>query len=229
MDTVTEEIGEPEDKERFLNVENRKDGLLNPPGCNSRKKSVQLGKELFSKPRNSEGVIQTAAIGRPSITELGKRRVSKWTSTRRLSIMSGGSTGSTTSKEKKGDTTPEPQKTLPPTYRLKPKEEEEFHWWRAKPMVQDLLSVYTSDLTYDAKACARQCLILTDMIKNKMKNLGCKRHKIIVLVNIGENKQQDLQVASRCVWDTKSDDSLHLTHITNDVYVVVNVFAVYKD
>lgn len=34
MDTVTEEIGEPEDKERFLNVENRKDGLLNPPGCN---------------------------------------------------------------------------------------------------------------------------------------------------------------------------------------------------
>lgn len=46
-------------------------------------------------------------------------------------------------------------------WRLKPKEDEEFHWWRAKPMVQDLLSVYTSDLTYDAKACARQCLILT--------------------------------------------------------------------
>ena len=31
--------------------------------------------------------------------------------------MSGVSTASTTSKEKKGDSTPEPQKTLPPTYR----------------------------------------------------------------------------------------------------------------
>jgi len=208
---------------------NAKMQLLNPPSeLTGRKKSVQLGKELFCKPQGSDDP-RPSLVGRPSIADLGKRRNSKWTSMRRMSIMSGGSTGSSASKEKKGDATPEPQKTIPPTYRLKPKEDEEFHSWSAKTQLQDLLAVYSSDLTYDAKACARQSLILADMIKNKMKNIGCNRHKIVVLVDIGENKNQDLQSASRCVWDTNTDDSLHLTHVTNDVYVVVNVFAIYKD
>lgn len=78
------------------------------------------------------------------------------------------------------------------------------------------------------------CLVVTiisilDMVKNKMKVLGCTRHKIVVTVDIGENKEQAMALASRCVWNAKTDNSLHVEHMTNDVYVVVGVYAIYKE
>jgi len=67
------------------------------------------------------------------------------------------------------------------------------------------------------------------MVKNKMKMLGCSRHKLVVTVDIGENKGQAVTLASRCCWDTKTDNSLHIQHVTNNVFVVVGVYAIYKE
>ncbi|XP_067948086.1 dynein light chain Tctex-type protein 2B-like [Watersipora subatra] len=177
-----------------------------------RRKSVQLGKEP-AKRKDS---------GPRSGSELPLR--SKWGVNRRMSIMSNMSSNS-----RRFDPTPEPHKTLPPTYRLMPKEEEEFHWWKARPLIEDILSVYSSDLTYNPKTCSRQCLVLADMVKNKMKILGCNRHKIIVTVDIGQNQEHAMALASRCVWNTKTDNSLHIQQSNKDVYIVVSVFAIFKE
>ena len=72
-------------------------------------------------------------------------------------------------------------------------------------------------------------IFFIDMVKNKMKLLGCNRHKIVVTVDIGENKEHAMTMASRCVWNPKTDNSLHVDQIHNDVYVVVGVYALYME
>ena len=71
--------------------------------------------------------------------------------------------------------------------------------------------------------------MFVDMVKNKMKVLGCHRHKIIVTVDIGQNKEHAMTLASRCVWNAKTDNSLHIEQKCNDVYVVVGVYAIFKE
>jgi hypothetical protein len=40
------------------------------------------------------------------------------------------------------------------------------------------------------------------MIKERVKNLGYERYKLVVQVTVGEKTGQGIRLASRCLWDT---------------------------
>ena len=64
-------------------------------------------------------------------------------------------------------------------------------------------------------------------MKTRVKNLGFKRYKIVVNVMVGQSNEQGMQFASRCMWDTETDNVATVTRQHKDMYVVVNVFGVY--
>ena len=47
---------------------------------------------------------------------------------------------------------------------------------------------------------------LTDIIKEKVKDMGYDRYKLVVQVCVGQKKGQAMRFASRCLWDTSCDN-----------------------
>ena len=56
---------------------------------------------------------------------------------------------------------------------------------------------------------------------------GAVRHKIVVQVTIGEVHGQGVRIASRCLWDTETDNHASSTFQNPYLYCVAMVFAVY--
>lgn len=42
--------------------------------------------------------------------------------------------------------------------------------------------------------------------KEKVKEIGAPRHKLVVQVTIGEVQGQGVRIASRCLWDVETDN-----------------------
>lgn len=55
------------------------------------------------------------------------------------------------------------------------------------------------------------------------------RYKLISLATIGEKKDQDVRVGSRCVWDTQWDSFATATFQNPHIYAVATVYALYYE
>ena len=51
------------------------------------------------------------------------------------------------------------------------------------------------------------------MIKEKVKDLGYERYKLVVQVTVGEKTGQGIRLASRCLWDTATDKYVSLSPV----------------
>ena len=63
----------------------------------------------------------------------------------------------------------------------------------------------------------------------EMKNFQLPRYKIIVQTVIGQKFGQLLRLASRCLWDPKTDNMVSVNYETQDMIAVVTVYAVYLE
>ena len=70
---------------------------------------------------------------------------------------------------------------------------------------------------------------LADVIKERVKNLGYSRYKLIVQVTVGEKTGQALRLASRCLWDTTTDNFASDFYENASVYCVGMVFGLYYE
>ena len=70
---------------------------------------------------------------------------------------------------------------------------------------------------------------LADSIKKAVKGLGYPRYKLVTSVFVGQSAGQDVVVASRCTWNTDTDNSAVVHYKDGDLYVVATVFGVYFD
>ena len=59
--------------------------------------------------------------------------------------------------------------------------------------------------------------------------LNFPRYKIIVQVFVGQQKQQGIRVASRCLWDTETDSVGSYTYNNDSLWATVMVFGLYVD
>ena len=71
------------------------------------------------------------------------------------------------------------------------------------------------------------CKGLSNDIKRKVKELGFSRYKYIVMVAMGSDSNQGLNISSRFFWDDKRDDFVSQTMKLQNNFVVANVFAIY--
>jgi hypothetical protein len=64
---------------------------------------------------------------------------------------------------------------------------------------------------------------LSDQVKDRVKELGYLRYKLLVQVTIGEKKGQGIRLASRCMWDTSTDNCASESFETEAIFCVAQV------
>jgi hypothetical protein len=117
----------------------------------------------------------------------------------------------------------------PNTYRLEPDNEYRFRPYRVQPKVLEVLMDRLKDKTYDAATVNELVKDVSRNVHQLMKNFQIPRYKIIVQTVIGQKFGQLLRIASRCLWDPKTDNMVSVNYETKDMVAVVTVYAVYLE
>jgi hypothetical protein len=113
------------------------------------------------------------------------------------------------------------------TYKLEPDRKVEA--WKIKKILNDVLENKLKDETYDAKSTKQLCLSLTEVIKQRIKELDYQRFRIVVTVYIGEMKEQGFRMGSRCLWEAKLDTFADAVFQNKSLFAIATVFMVYYE
>ena len=147
-----------------------------------------------------------------------KRRVGKWKS-------SNIRTGSTVSGSVRSGVA---RMALENTYQIEPTASEKFDVTKVKQAIEDSFRLYlVKQSAYNQAKCKQITKLISDDVKGRVKKLGFKRYKYVVSVVVGQTKEQGLEYASRCVWNTDTDNVATVIRQHKDMYVVVNVYGIY--
>jgi len=160
----------------------------------------------------SSAIAATAAA-----TTIPERRQSVF---RRLSMSMG---------SRKSSMLPQSNQPRPNTYRLEPDKEYRFRPYRVQPKVLEILADRLKDKTYNPATVNELVKEITRSVHQLMKNFPIPRYKIIVQTVIGQKFGQLLRIASRCLWDPKTDNMISVNYETKDMVAVVTVYAVYLE
>ncbi|ERE76379.1 tctex1 domain-containing protein 2 [Cricetulus griseus] len=66
---------------------------------------------------------------------------------------------------------------------------------------------------------------LSETIKDKLKELGYDRYKMVVQVVIGEQRGEGVFMAARCFWDADTDNYTHDVFMNDSLFCVVAAFG----
>lgn len=130
---------------------------------------------------------------------------------------------------RKSSMLPQPNQPRPNTYRMEPDNEYRFRPYRVQPKVLEVLVDRLKDKTYDATTVNELVKDVSRNVHQLMKNFQMPRYKIIVQTVIGQKYGQLLRIASRCLWDPKTDNMISVNYETKDMVAVVTVYAVYLE
>eukprot|EP00741_Cyanophora_paradoxa_P006127 tig00000944_g5942.t1 len=126
----------------------------------------------------------------------------------------------------------EPIKIVENTYKLGPDDHERFNPSKVKRAIDEIFQrrfKKPEDAVYDANTSVELTKSITDEVREAVKKLSFKRHKLVVQVIVGEMKGQGIRVASRCLWDVKTDDFASHSYSNASLYVVAMVFGTYYE
>ena len=122
------------------------------------------------------------------------------------------------------------QLRLENTYKLKP--DAPFRVGKVKEKINQILESKLADFVYSPDKASNVALELSSSVKAAVKQLKIHRHKLVVLVNlfpISEDCKPSVTYASRCLWNTETDNSASVVYNTHTATIVVLVFGLYFD
>ncbi|XP_054764760.1 dynein light chain Tctex-type 5-like [Lytechinus pictus] len=111
------------------------------------------------------------------------------------------------------------------TYRMEPKKR--FVAERVEPIMNDVLEKHLEKVSYEPIQCSILAKTIVSEIKIQVKELDFERYKIICLVDIGEKRDQDIHMGSRCLWDHQRDTFASATYENHSLFAAAIVFAIY--
>ncbi|UJR32109.1 hypothetical protein I4U23_019577 [Adineta vaga] len=117
----------------------------------------------------------------------------------------------------------------PNTYRLEPDNEYRFRPYRVQPKVLDILIDRMKDKTYNKDTAVDLSKEITRSVHQLMKNFQIPRYKFVVQTVISQKLEQLLRIASRSLWNPKTDNMISVNYETKDMVAVVTVYAVYLE
>lgn len=122
-----------------------------------------------------------------------------------------------------------PQVKKENTYKMTPDDGTQFSCPKVKQSINSLFEDELSDLDYDHDISSKLACELSEKVKDRMKEMNFMRHKIAVNVMVGQAADQGMEVASRCVWDHKTDNSVCITYRNKNLFVIALIFGVYYE
>jgi hypothetical protein len=117
-----------------------------------------------------------------------------------------------------------------PTYRVEPEENDRFYPSVAKAIADKVLEAELSGQTYDEEEARNWSLNISDSIRQQIQEKMSKtRYKIVVQTTIGQQSDQAIRVASRCLWDPSVDNYASSTYSNETIFAHSMIFCLYTD
>jgi len=119
---------------------------------------------------------------------------------------------------------------IQPTYRTKPKPDERFVPVEVEQIIKNTVNDKLKYLVkFDDDACKKSALELCSEIKEQVKALKIPRYKVVLQSVIGEVKGQGAYIASRCLWDTETDNYSSYSFKNQTLFCTIMVFGLYLE
>ncbi|KAM4739465.1 dynein light chain Tctex-type protein 2B isoform 2-T2 [Anableps anableps] len=96
-----------------------------------------------------------------------------------------------------------------------------------KEYIHEIVREHLSGVQYDPESVPELTRSLAECIKDKVKDEGFDRYKLIVQVLIGEQRGQGVKMSSRCLWDADTDNYAEDVFMNDSLFCVVTVFGSY--
>ncbi|CAJ1060764.1 tctex1 domain-containing protein 2 [Xyrichtys novacula] len=113
------------------------------------------------------------------------------------------------------------------TYLIRPNHQHKFKPAVVKECIREVVRERLSGLRYDPEEVPELSRSLADCIKDKVKNSGFDRYKLVVQVVIGEQRGQGVKMSSRCLWDADTDSYAEDVFMNDSLFCAVAVFGSY--
>ena len=113
------------------------------------------------------------------------------------------------------------------TYKMKPDPDMNFRPIFVEKEVKKILDQFLQTQPYDPQNAGYMTAALSEAVKARVKDIGFKRHKLIVQIFLGSQDSQSLVTASRCVWDAETDNFVSVCCENGTIFAIANVYAVY--
>lgn len=118
-----------------------------------------------------------------------------------------------------------PETALENTFKMAP--DRKFPERNIRTMLKDVLTEHLAEVNYEANACRQLSKTISDVVKNRVKELSVQRYKIICVVHIGQLSNQAMRIGSRCLWDTNYDTYTSYEFKNGSLFAVATVFGIY--
>ena len=115
------------------------------------------------------------------------------------------------------------------TFKMAPDDGKVFQSYKVERVMKDTLESKLKDATYHADRCSKLAQELCSQIKERTKDIGFHRYKLITHVIVGQDTEQSVQMASRCLWNHATDNFAAATYRNNSVYAIAVVYGIYLD
>jgi hypothetical protein len=112
---------------------------------------------------------------------------------------------------------------------MEPENEYRFRPYKLQDKILEILIEQMKGQTYNPATVNDLVKDISRTVHQLMKTVELPRYKIITQTTIGQKLDQILSVASRCLWDPKTDNMISVNYECRDMFGIVNVYAVYLD
>ncbi|XP_074070872.1 dynein light chain Tctex-type protein 2B isoform X2 [Macrotis lagotis] len=111
------------------------------------------------------------------------------------------------------------------TYILRPVFQQRFRPSMVKECIHTILKEELATAQYEPSEMPALTKLLSESIKNKLKEMGFDRYKMVVQVVIGEQRGEGVNMAARCFWDADTDNYTHDVFMNDSLFCVVAAFG----
>jgi hypothetical protein len=116
-----------------------------------------------------------------------------------------------------------------PTYAMKPALNERFLPANVEQIIKTCMEKKLRKQKFEDQVCKVLAVELCSEIKEKVKELNIPRYKVVLQSVIGEVKGQGAHIASRCLWDTETDNYASFSMRNSSLFCTVMVFGCYLE
>ena len=96
-------------------------------------------------------------------------------------------------------------------------------------VIKDILDNRLKNVQYDPDMCNIITKQLCTDIREKTKQFQYDRCRLITQVLVGQDSEQSVQIASRCLWNAATDNFAAATFRNSSIYAVAVVYGVNLD
>ncbi|XP_050425371.1 dynein light chain Tctex-type protein 2B-like isoform X2 [Adelges cooleyi] len=120
------------------------------------------------------------------------------------------------------------QKTQADTFQIRPTQNQKFKTILAKEIIQETLHKHLKDKNYHQIKAETLSKTIASEVKDRLKEQCVdSRYKLMVQVVLGERAGAGIKVGARCIWDSDTDTHVSDQFLSETIFCMAVVFAVY--